>query len=320
MHKHNKFLILLICVSLAFLVSCMDGKEQTETTDPKTEGVLTQSPVTEAPATSAFLTTAPQEAEKLVSYTDKFYYDLMYETDEDGNWDGIGGYIINYESLGAVDDLLLSRSQEAYNEVKSALNGETEKTVTEICGDFLEDIRTILQNNEVEYVEVELGSDRFKFLELKQNTGAPVTTSTKPAVTTALPLPQTRTEQVTSAPVTIAPVTTTEHKEEPSKPSDKYDEGILKDILYTADEDGNWTGLGKYITNPELLGDVEHKVILRSKMAYDEVNSILNGEDSERTLTDVYKSFKAKVKSSLLEGGIEYTEIDAVGYEIIRLK
>ena len=222
MHKHNKFLILLICVALAFLVSCMDTeKEQTETTEPQAEGVLTQSPVTEAPSTSALPETS---------------------------------------AVGVFNT--------------------TEAPKTE----------------------------------------APVTTATGPVVTTALPLPQTRTEQVTSAPVTIAPVTTTEHKEEPSDPSDKYDEGILKDILYTADEDGNWAGLGKYITNPELLGDVEQKVILRSKMAYDEVNSILNGEENERTLTDVYNSFKAKVKSSLLESGIEFTEIDAVGYEIIKLK
>ena len=312
MKKHNKFLILLLCISLAFLVSCMDTKkEQIETTDPQPEGVFTQAPVTEAPATSTFVTTALQEAEALVSYTNKFYYDLMYETDEDGNWDGFGGYIINYESLGAVDDLLLSRSQEAYNEVNSALNGETEKTVTEIYGDFEEDIRTILQNNDVEYAEVELGSYRFKFLELKQNTGAPVTTATEPA--TSVP--------VTTVPVTTAPVTTSVQVEEPSKPSDKYDDEILIEIMYASDEDGNWAGLGKYIVNYELLGDeVEELVVIRSKLAYDNVYSILNGEETERTLADAYNSFRNGIKVILSGNGVEYTEVDAAGYEILKLK
>ena len=192
-----------------------------------------------------------------------------------------------------------------------------EKILCTVFGDFTDDIMLILQNNDVEYAEVELGNDRFKFLEL---TGAPVTTATVSVVTTALPLPQTRTEPPTSAPVTTASVTTSAQSEEPSKPSDKYDEEILKDILYTADEDGNWAGLGKYITNPELLGDVEYKVVLRSKLAYDEAKAIMNGEETEKTLTDVYNSFRAKVKISLFESGIEYNEIDAVGYEIIKLK
>ena len=231
MKKHNKFLILLLCISLAFLVSCMDEeKEQTETTDPQTEGVLTQAPVvTEAPATSALPETSA---------------------------------------------------------VSTVNTTEAPKT------------------------------------------DAPVTTVTEPLVTTALPmttLPVTSapvtTAPITTVPVTSAPVTTSVQVEEPSKPSDKYDDEILIEIMYASDEDGNWAGLGKYIVNYELLGDeVEKLVVIRSKLAYDKVYSILNGEETERTLADAYNSFRNGIKVILSGNGVEYTEVDAAGYEILKLK
>ena len=51
MRKYNKFLILLLCISLSFLVSCMN--EQEKETDATENGVLTDAVITEAPVTEA---------------------------------------------------------------------------------------------------------------------------------------------------------------------------------------------------------------------------------------------------------------------------
>ena len=311
MRKHNRFLVLLICVSLAFLVSCMNGKEeQAKITEEKTESVLaeaieTETPETEAKATSAPVTTSPQEAEKLVEYTREFYYDLMYETDEKGNWSGFGEYILNFEAVGDAETLLLSRSREAYNEVKS-------QNLYKVFDAFQEDIKQILQEAGVEYTEFDLA---LGYLKLKQGADVPVTTAIPVVTTTALPLPQTRLE-----PTTSTPVTTAIPEVEPTWSPYEYSDEILIDIMYSADEEGNWSGLGKYISNSELLGEAEEHVILRSKMAYDEVMSILSVQETERTLVDAYNSFRNGIKLILYNNGIEYTENDVVGYEILKLK
>ena len=230
MCKHNRFLILLICVSLAFLVSCMNEKKEAEAITEKqqiddisTEIVLTESIVTES--------TSLTDAELPIT-----------------------------------------------TEATALLTKESPKTE------------------------------------------APVTYASSAPVTTALPLPQTRTESVTSIPETpIIPVTTAKEAET-STPSHNYDDEILIDIMYETDEEGKWSGIGKYIANTELLGDAEEFVIMRSKMAYDEVYSILSGEDTERTLADAYNAFRNGIKVILLNKGIDFTEVDAVGYEILKLK
>ena len=319
MRKYNKFLTLLLCISLSFLVSCMnEGKSDTDTTEKQPDGILTDAVNTEAIATSAPVTTALQEAEICVDHTDQFYYDLMYETDEQGNWIGFGIYIINYEFLADIDSLLLSRSQEAYDEIKSISSGqETEKTLYTVFNDFEEDVKLILEIKNIEYTEERLGMDPFKFLMLKSS----VTDATIPVVTTALPLPQTRTEPVTSAPVTSAPVTTTAPKTEPSEPSDEYFDDILMDIMYETDDDGKWSGFGKYITNFDILGiDVLSSLEMRSESAYNEVASLLSLEESEKTVADIYNEFKSDVKLILRVKGIEFTIHDVLGYEILKLQ
>ena len=146
-------------------------------------------------------------------------------------------------------------------------------------------------------------------------TDAPVTTVTEPLITTALPM---TTLPVTSAPVTTAPVTTSAQAEEPSKPSDKYDDEILIEIMYASDEDGNWAGFGKYIANYEPIDSVDYLLALRSQEAYYEVNSAQNGE-TEKTVTEIYDDFKFSIKLILSTKGVEFTVADVLGYEVIKL-
>lgn len=301
MRKYNKFLILLLCIALSFLVSCMnEGKSDTDTTEKQPDGVLTDAVNTEAIATSAPVTTALQEAERCVDYSDEFYYGLMYETDEQGNWVGFGRYIINYEPLGDIGSLLLSRSQEAYNEMMSVPSDQRNwTTLLTVLSDFKEDVKLILQINHVEYEVVKL--DKIEHLQLKQNTDAPVTNA-----------------PVTNAPVTSAPVTT-KAQEEPSQPDVEYDDEILLDLMYQTDDDGKWSGFGKYIANYEEIDEVDYLLVLRSQEAYDEANSILNGE-ADKTITDLYESFKSDIKLILRVHSVEFTEKDVLGYEVIKLQ
>ncbi len=297
MRKYNKFLILLLCISLSFLVSCMnEGKSDTDTTEKQPDGILTDAVNTEAIATSAPVTTALQEAERCVDYSDEFYYGLMYETDEQGNWVGFGRYIINYEPLGDIGSLLLSRSQESYNEMMSVPSDQRNwTTLLTVLSDFKEDVKLILQINHVEYEVVKL--DKIEHLQLKQNTDAPVT----------------------SAPVTSAPVTTKAQEEEPSQPDVEYDDEILLDLMYQTDDDGKWSGFGKYIANYEEIDEVDYLLVLRSQEAYDEANSVLNGE-ADKTITDLYESFKSDIKLILRVHSVEFTEKDVLGYEVIKLQ
>ena len=143
-------------------------------------------------------------------------------------------------------------------------------------------------------------------------TDAPQTTPEGPVVTTA---------QLTTIalPVTTAPVTTPSQPTSPSEPSVEYDDEILLDLMYQTDDDGKWSGFGKYIANYEEIDEVDYLLVLRSQEAYDEANSILNGE-ADKTITDLYESFKSDIKLILRVHSVEFTEKDVLGYEVIKLQ
>ncbi len=143
-------------------------------------------------------------------------------------------------------------------------------------------------------------------------TDAPQITPEEPVVTTA---------QLTTIalPVTTSPVTTSEQPTSPSEPSIEYDDEILLDLMYQTDDDGKWSGFGKYIANYEEIDEVDYLLVLRSQEAYDEANFILNGE-ADKTITDLYESFKSDIKLILSVNSVEFTEKDVLGYEVIKLQ